>query len=97
MINKTIQWLRRRREFVSVEDTFFMARIQEGKYNPNTNKVNVVIGSLLVVYGGVTILLPTGSIAAIMLGMFLIACPISIRALFHGLWSDVKFYVGINI
>lgn len=70
--------------------------VSSGYYttSPLSNKV---IGVLCVVYGGVTILLPTGSIPMILLGLFLFACPFSIWELLKGLGSDIKYYVGVRI
>ena len=95
-IRKLIRKIRRRykNKFVSIDDVFYMARMQEGSYTPNKNKTNVVLGGIFVLYGSVTILLPTGSIFSIMLGLFLISCPISLRTLLKGLLGDIKFYMG---
>ena len=64
-------------------------------YKVSTRRVNVVLGSLCVVYGVATIFAPTGSIWAIMLGLFLISCPLSIGVLCKRLYEDIKFYVGV--
>lgn len=97
-IRRLIRNIKRRytNKFISVDDMFYPAHIQKGVYTPNHNKVNVVIGCLLVGYGGVTVLLPTGSIPCIMLGLFLISCPLSLCVLMRRLYKDVTSWVGVR-
>lgn len=89
-------WFSNKNRFISWDEKLMRERMRYNTYTPNTNKINVVTGLACVLYGVVTILLPTGSLWAISLGMFLIACPISIKALLKGFWADIKFYVGIQ-
>ena len=99
MINKilTTLGLRDKDKFLSIDDVFYMARMQKDTYKPNSNKVNVCIGGILILYGGITFILPTGSIMAILLGLFLISCPISIKCLLKGVYNDLKFYIGVRL
>lgn len=66
-------------------------------YDVTGKKLNKVIGLACIVYGAVTIAIPTGSIWAISLGLFLFACPFSIWSLLKRLGSDIKYYVGVRI
>ena len=88
---------KRKNKFINLNEALYISDIQKNSYNPNKDLVNVVIGGILILYGGVTFFLPTGSIWAIMLGLFLISCPIGIKTLIRGLWEDIKFYVGVRI
>ena len=95
MINKIRDYLKRRKGFISLREFNINYALQNMAYRTKTNKINMCLGSILVVYGVVTLPIPTCSIPAIVGGIGLFFNPISIKVLVTGLYYDIKFKLGL--
>lgn len=82
------------KDFITIQEAERRQEVRNIMYTPRINKVNVCIGSVSVLYGVATIILPTGSIFAISLGVSLFLCPIPINRLVYNIVNDIKFKVG---
>ena len=80
-------------EFITIREGRKRADIYSMRYKTKLNKLNVVIGGVCVLYGCCTILLPTGSVFAIVGGLSLMLNPISIRLLCSNCYKDIRFFV----
>lgn len=81
-------------KFITIQEATRRQEVRRLVYTPRINKVNVCIGSVSILYGIVTIILPTGSIFAISIGVSLFLCPIPINKLVYSIVNDIKFKVG---
>lgn len=95
IIQKIKRWYIRRQSFISVDEMFYNADMQEGSYKPNRNYINVGLGVVCIVVGVATWYIPFTTIPLCSLGLFLIGCPISIRSLLKRVYRDIKFYLGV--
>lgn len=85
------------RSFITLGKSHSNYYIVDNAYFTKLNKINMIIGSAFVVYGGVTFFLPTGSVFAIAFGLFLFSCPVDFVKIVRNLKEDVRFYVGVRV
>ena len=82
-----------REKFITIREAKRRGDTYSMRYKTKINKLNVWLGGVCVLYGCCTILLPTGSIFAIVGGLGLMFNPVSINKLLSNSYNDVRFFV----
>ena len=80
-----------KKRFITLQEARRRSQIRRIVYIPRINKINFSIGSLFVVLGVATIIIPSGSVFLIVAGVSLALCPVPINKLIIGLYDDVLF------
>ena len=84
---------RTNKKFITLQEARHNKKIIAMGYNIVKNKVNVLIGLSLIGYGLSTVLLPTGSIVLIGIGLTIFGCPISINNIVGNWVIDIKLWL----
>ena len=82
-----------RKGFITIREGKRRAEVCSMGYKTRVNKLNMWLGGVCILYGCVTLPLPTGSVFAIMGGLGLMFNPISIVKLVSNSYNDIRFFV----
>lgn len=89
MIKQIRKSIEKRRSFISLTSACSLMRVD--RYTPGRSMVNMLVGGVCVLYGVVTLCLPTGSIPMILFGSMLVFSPFSLSLVVKQVYNDVKF------
>ena len=82
-----------KKQFITHKEAQRNATIKDMSFMVRRNKVNMCIGGVLFIIGGVTLPLPTGSVFIMGLGVGLFFSSIPYNKFFGNTWKDLKFKV----
>ena len=82
------------KSFISLEETKQNKLNKKMAYKVSINNKNVLIGSLFVLVGAVTLPIPCGSIFIILFGVYVIFCPLRFSLIMREIKENVKFWWG---